>query len=63
MDQKQCPKCNCKEIKQGVFEPNAKLIAMGSILTMGNTTDVIAEVCPKCGHILELKVGNPTIFK
>ncbi|AYF54312.1 hypothetical protein Z957_06535 [Clostridium sp. K25] len=60
---KQCPKCNSKEIKQGILGPNAKLIAMGSILTIGNASDIIAEVCTNCGHILELKAANPKALK
>ena len=56
----QCPKCGCKEIGKGILGGYAKMKPVGKIF---RASDVIADVCTECGHILEMKVSQPEEFK
>ena len=58
---KVCPICGCEEIGKG------KQFAQGNMFpinkTFSNGSEVISEICTKCGYILSMSVTNPEKFK
>ena len=58
---KVCPKCNSTELGEGVLSGYAAMMPKGKILTSGSA--ILATVCTKCGHIIEMKVKDPQKFK
>lgn len=57
--EKKCPECGCREIVQSSFGADSKIYPINIIFKPGKGSEVIAEVCAKCGHILNMKVLNP----
>jgi ribosomal protein L40E len=57
---KVCPKCNSTELGEGILNGEQSLRPKGKIFTMGSP--ILATVCTKCGHIIELKVEDPEKF-
>jgi ribosomal protein L40E len=57
---KVCPKCNSTELGEGILSGEQSLRPKGKIFTMGSP--ILATVCTKCGHIIELKVEDPEKF-
>jgi len=60
-EKKECPICGCIEIGQGKHISQGKLMPLNKVLTSGS--EVIAEICTNCGHILSMRVVNPEKFK
>ena len=58
-DSKKCPICGCEEIGVG------RQCAQGSMFPEKGLfgSQVIAEICTKCGNILSMRVKNPEKFK
>ena len=58
-DSKKCPVCGCEEIGEG------RQYAQGSMFPVKGLfgSQVIADICTKCGHILSMRVKNPEKFK
>lgn len=63
MDEKKikCPQCGCTEIGKGKFEGRAKLYPIDTFFSMGS--EVVADVCTKCGYILGMKALECEKFK
>ena len=57
----ECPICGCKEIGKGKHISQGKMFPFNKIFTTGS--EVIAEICTNCGHILSMRVEEPKIFK
>ena len=57
---KVCPKCNSTELGEGILSEEQSLRPKGKIFTMGSP--IIATVCTRCGHIVEMKVKHPQKF-
>lgn len=57
---KVCPKCNSTELGEGILSGYAALMPKGKIFTSGST--ILATVCTRCGHIVEMKVKDPEKF-
>lgn len=57
---KVCPKCNSTELGEGILTGHASLMPKGKIFSMGSS--ILATVCTKCGHIVEMKVKYPEKF-
>ncbi len=55
MEQKKmkCPECGCIKIGKGKFEGAGKLYPIDKFFSTGS--EVIVEVCTKCGNILKMK--------
>jgi len=58
--EKVCPKCNSTQLGEGILSGYAALMPKGKIFTTGST--ILATVCTKCGHIIEMKVKDPEKF-
>jgi predicted RNA-binding Zn-ribbon protein involved in translation (DUF1610 family) len=58
---KECPICGSKEIGKGKLSGYAKMMPVNRLFTTGS--EVVADICTKCGHILSLNVTNPKKFK
>ncbi|EPY2272945.1 transcription initiation factor TFIIIB [Clostridium sporogenes] len=55
-----CPICGCEDIGKG------KQRGYGSMVPIGGSifgSEIIADICTKCGHILAMRVENPEKFK
>jgi predicted nucleic-acid-binding Zn-ribbon protein len=61
--EKNCPECGCKEIVQARLDNNAKLYPLDALFKIMNGSEVIAEVCTKCGYILNMRALKPEKFK
>ncbi|MGE4283861.1 MAG: transcription initiation factor TFIIIB [Clostridia bacterium] len=61
MQDKECPKCGCKEIGSGKLSGYASVQPVGKMFSMGS--EIIASICTECGYILEMKVLHPEKFK
>jgi len=61
--EKKCPECGCVEIEQATFGVDSKLYPINIIFKPGKGSEVIAEVCTKCGHILNTRVTKPEKFR
>jgi predicted Zn-ribbon and HTH transcriptional regulator len=57
---KVCPKCKSTELGEGILTGHASLMPKGKIFSMGSS--ILATVCTKCGHIVEMKVKDPEKF-
>ena len=57
----ECPICGCKEIGQGKQMSQGRMFPLNKIFTTGS--EVIAEICTNCGHILSMRVDYPEEFK
>jgi ribosomal protein L40E len=55
-----CPKCNSTELGEGILSGEQSLRPKGKIFTMGSP--IVATVCTKCGHIVDMKVKDPEKF-
>lgn len=60
MENLKCPLCGSKEIGQGK-QGQSRMIPMNKFWTTGS--EIIADICTNCGHILSMKVRRPEIFK
>jgi heterodisulfide reductase subunit B len=60
-DKKECPICGCSHIGLGKHVAQGKMMPLNKILTSGS--EVIADICTNCGHILSMRVVNPEKFK
>ncbi|MCQ4935184.1 MULTISPECIES: transcription initiation factor TFIIIB [Anaerotignum] len=58
---KECPICGCNEIGEGLFSGYATMKPTNKFFALGS--NVIADVCTKCGHILSFRVAEPEKFK
>lgn len=55
---KECPECGCREIKQGKQVGEARMFPLNTKVYLGGS-DIIADICSKCGYIISMKVKNP----
>ena len=55
---KECPECGCKDIKKGKLSGFANIRPVNSNLGIGGS-EIIADICSKCGYIISMKVKNP----
>lgn len=62
MKNDKCPKCGCKEIGQGIQVSGGKMLPIDKI-GMSFGSSVIADICTKCGYIIEMRVEKPDKFK
>lgn len=60
-DKKECPACGSKEIGEGKQYGQGKMFPIGNPLSLGS--EVIAQICTKCGYVLSMKVTKPGKFK
>lgn len=60
-DLKECPICGSRDIGKGTIGARARMMPENKILTMGS--EISAEICTNCGHILSMRVVNPEKFK
>ncbi|MDP4145312.1 MAG: transcription initiation factor TFIIIB [Bacillota bacterium] len=58
---KACPICGCTEIGQGKLTGYSKMMPLHTIFSNGS--DVIADICLECGHIISMRVTRPDKFK
>lgn len=58
---KKCPYCNSEKIGYGFQTNHAKMIPLDRTIS-SKSSDILAEICCQCGHILSLKVENPEYF-
>ncbi|MBZ9685249.1 transcription initiation factor TFIIIB [Clostridium estertheticum] len=61
--EKKCPECGCEKIAQAKLDINAKLYPIDAFFKIMNGSEVNAEVCTKCGYILNMRVLTPEKFK
>ncbi|MGH4121369.1 MAG: transcription initiation factor TFIIIB [Clostridium sp.] len=61
--EKKCPECGCKKIAQAKLDINAKLYPIDALLKIMNGSQVSAEVCTKCGYILNMRALAPEKLK
>ncbi|MBI6874521.1 transcription initiation factor TFIIIB [Clostridium aciditolerans] len=61
--EKKCPECSCTEFAQGTFGADSKLFPINIIFKPGKGSEVLAEICTKCGYILNMRVSKPEKFK
>jgi len=61
--EKKCPECGCEKIAQAKLDINAKLYPIHAFFKIMNGSEVSAEVCTKCGYILNMKALSPEKFK
>lgn len=59
--EKKCPICGCREIGIGTQTNQARMIPFRGVFRL--SSDVIAEICTKCGHIISMRVEYPERFK
>lgn len=57
-----CPKCGCREIGQGMQMGHGKMFPIDRLF-MSLGSNVIADICTKCGYIIEMKVEKPHKFR
>jgi len=58
---KQCPICGCTEIGEGTLSGYANMRSTKKAFSFGS--EVVADICTKCGHVLAMRVKNPEQFK
>ena len=58
---KECPICGCKDIGEGTLSGHANMRPTNKFFSIGS--EVLADVCTKCGHIFSLRVTKPEKFK
>lgn len=59
-ENKECPICGCTEIGEGILSGYATMRPANKYLSFGS--NVLADVCTKCGHILSFRVADPEKF-
>lgn len=57
----ECPVCGSKEIGKGKQYAQGKMFPINNLLSAGS--EVIADICTNCGHILSMKVKKPEKFR
>ncbi|NMM64185.1 transcription initiation factor TFIIIB [Clostridium sp. P21] len=62
-EERKCPECGGTEFAQGTFGAEPKLLPINIIFKPGKGSEVFAEICTKCGHILNMRVSKPEKFK
>lgn len=60
---KECPECGCKKIAQAKLDISVKLYPVDALFKIMNGSEVIVEVCTKCGYILNMRALKPEKFK
>lgn len=60
-ENKECPMCGSKDIGKGKLSGYANMMPIGKIFTTGS--EVVADICTNCGHILAMKVEKPEKFR
>ncbi|MCT4606218.1 MAG: transcription initiation factor TFIIIB [Marinisporobacter sp.] len=61
IENKECPVCGSKDIGKGKQYAQGKMFPIDNLISLGS--EVIAEICTNCGHILSMKVTKPEKFK
>jgi hypothetical protein len=61
METNKCEVCSSSELGEGVWSGYARLNPKGKFSLSGS--NVIVDVCSDCGHIQNMRVKNPKIFK
>lgn len=61
MSEKLCPVCGSNKIGLGRHTAQGAMYPIGKIFASGS--EVIAEICTDCGHILSMKVKHPEKFR
>lgn len=61
-ENKECPKCNSREIGQGKQIHQGKMLPIDNITLIGGS-NIISDICTNCGHILDMRVEKPEKFK
>lgn len=56
-----CPVCGSTAIGKGKLSGYASMQPADKFFSMGS--EIIAEICTECGHVISLKVQNPEKFK
>jgi len=56
-----CPICGCENIGQGKLSGYTNMNIINNHFSIGS--EVVAEICTKCGQILSLRINNPDKFK
>ncbi|NBI08168.1 transcription initiation factor TFIIIB [Senegalia massiliensis] len=56
-----CPVCGCEEIEKGNTYGEGSMFPIKSRFKSGS--EVIADICTNCGHILSMRVSKPEKFK
>lgn len=56
-----CPMCGCNEIGKGKQYAQGKMFPIDEVFSAGS--EIIAEICTKCGYILSMRVTKPEKFK
>ncbi|PRR82041.1 transcription initiation factor TFIIIB [Clostridium vincentii] len=56
-----CPVCGCTEIGKGKLIGHANMIPVDKFFSGGS--EIVADICTKCGQVLSLKVIKPEMFK
>ncbi|WP_010233549.1 hypothetical protein [Clostridium arbusti] len=57
----ECPICGCKEIGKGKQISQGKMFPIDKTFSMGS--EIVSDICTKCGYILSMRVANPEKFK
>lgn len=60
-DMVKCPVCGSIKIGKGKLSGYATMQPVDKFFSRGS--DVIAEICTECGHIISLKVQDPEKFR
>ncbi len=58
---KECPICGGKEFGEGKLSGYTKMMPINKIISNGS--DMTADICLNCGHIVSMKVLKPEKFK
>lgn len=58
----ECPKCGSREIGQGKQIAGGKMFPIEGVGSSFGS-NIIANICTKCGYILEMRVEKPEKFK
>ncbi|WP_291635198.1 transcription initiation factor TFIIIB [Clostridium sp.] len=61
--QKKCPECGCEKIAQTKLDINAKLYPVAAFFKIMKGSEVSAEVCTKCGLIINMRAQTPEKLK
>lgn len=58
---KKCPICGSTEIGEGKQTGEGIMVPLEGFFKTGS--EVLADICTDCGHILSMRVKNPKKFK
>lgn len=61
MSEKLCPICGSNKIGLGKHTAQGRMYPIDKVFSSGS--EVIAEICTECGHILSMKVKQPEKFR